>query len=73
MDDNRIEVVYIVGLGSVVEQETTVQKINRARTEVDESNAFISINVRFDLMKVDGVYDVNSIRNMLRTVIFCNY
>jgi len=54
MGDNQIEVAKGVGLGSVVEQETTGYRINYARAEAGESDAFILINVRIDLLKVYG-------------------
>ena len=49
---------YVVGLGNVIMQETTVQKRNCSRAEVDESDVFILINLCFDLIKVDGAYNV---------------
>ena len=60
MGGNQIEVVNGVGLGSVVEQEITAHKINYSRDKVDESDDFILINVRIDLLKLDDAYTVKS-------------
>ena len=38
IDDKQIEAEYALGMSSVVEQETTVQKINSARAKVDNSD-----------------------------------
>ena len=37
-DDKHIETEYVLGMSSVVEQETTVQKIYGVRAEVDNSD-----------------------------------